>query len=67
MWNKIKKAVKEFFEVLNIVSPLVYFIITIYYLTKDELVFKDFMWFMFFLVIFSTREIVDAIKELKEK
>lgn len=67
MWKTIKKGVKEFFEILNILSPLLYFIIIIWYLFKGGTTVNDFMWFMFFLVVYGTSEIVDAIKESKEK
>ena len=67
MWNKIKKGIKGFFEMLNAVSPLLYFVIIIWYLVKDETTVKDFMGFLFFLVMYSSDSIIDAIKELKQK
>ena len=67
MWNKIKKVGKGFLEVLDAISPLLLFIILIWYLTKDTTTLRDFMWFMFFLVVYGTDRIVDAIKELKLK
>ena len=65
MWNTIKKGVKVFLEVLDAISPLLLFVIIIWYLTKDTTTLRDFMWFMFFLVVYGTDRIVDAIKENK--
>lgn len=67
MWNTIKKVGKGFLEVLNAISPLLLFGIIIWHLAKDTITLRDFMWFMFFLTIYGTDRIVDAIKELKEK
>ena len=67
MWNKIKKVGKGFLEVLDAISPLLLFVIIIWHLTKDTTTLRDFMWFMFFLVVYGTDRIVDAIKELKLK
>ena len=66
MWNTIKKGVKVFLEVLDAISPLLLFVIIIWHLTKDTTTLRDFMWFMFFLVVYGTDRIVDAIKELKK-
>ena len=66
MWNTIKKGVKVFLEVLDAISPLLLFGIIIWHLTKDTITLRDFMWFMFFLVVYGTDRIVDAIKELKK-
>lgn len=66
MWNTIKKGVKVFLEVLDAISPLLLFGIIIWHLTKDTITLRDFMWFMFFLVVYGTDRIVDAIKGLKK-
>lgn len=66
MRNTIKKGVKVFLEVLDAISPLLLFGIIIWHLTKDTITLRDFMWFMFFLVVYGTDRIVDAIKELKK-
>jgi hypothetical protein len=66
MWNKIKKGIKVFFEILNVISPLLIFVSIIWYLTKYTVTLRDLMWFAFFLVVYGTDRIVDAIKELKK-
>ena len=66
MWNTIKKGVKVFLEVLDAISPLLLFGIIIWHLTKDTTTLRDFMWFLFFLLVLCTDRIVDAIKELKK-
>ena len=66
MWNTIKKGVKVFLEVLDAISPLLLFGIIIWHLTKDTTTLRDFMWFLFFLLVLCTDRIVDAIKELQK-
>lgn len=66
MWKTIKKVGKGILEVLDALSPLLLFGIIVWHLTKDTITLRDFMWFMFFLVVYSTDRIIDAIKELKK-
>ncbi len=65
MWKKIKEFGKGVIKVLNLLYPLLLWGILIYYLFKEDLTFNDFMWFLFFLVMYGTDKIVDAIKEKK--
>jgi hypothetical protein len=59
----IKKVVSRGFELLEIISPILLFAILLRYLFKEDVSLNDFMWFLFFLVMYGA----DSIKESKEK
>jgi len=67
MWKKIKEVFNNSFKLLDAIAPIVYLIVILSYLYRDEYYVKDTMWFSFFLLTYCTNQITDAIKETKDK
>lgn len=67
MWKTIKKVVNGFCQLLGVILPTIYLFIMSCMIVIDEWDIGGIMFFIWLLVMFSTSEITDAIKESKEK
>lgn len=67
MWKTIKKVVNGFCQLLGVILPTIYLFIMSCMIIIDEWDIGGIMFFIWLLVMFSTSEITDAIKESKEK
>ena len=67
MWKTIKKVVNGFCQLLGVILPTIYLFIMSCMIVIYEWDIGGIMFFIWLLVMFSTSEITDAIKESKEK
>ena len=67
MWKTIKKVVNGFCQLLGVILPTIYLFIMSCMIVIDEWDIGGIMFFIWLLVMFSTSEITDAIKESKQK